>query len=448
MSVLVIDGVKYNLWVPKEEKELEEIVKEHSKDIFGNNSIYFDLKQKLTSKSGIVSIPDGYVISLYKSPIEKTKYFKKRGGRLELDQESITDDVWKVAETIGAKDREQAKRISDQVVAEVKKRFDEESTPTAKEIQDTIEKVLIENGHARTAKAYILYRKQHEEIGEFSHSKFFKWYIIEGELSSHPLHEHITSQLNKFMIGIKNPLTQRELADALYHEIDSDKLLRAYVETLVCSTEIKGFLLDLISKPPRIVVVIEEKGEKVQEACEGLKVEPIVVEFKTYVREDAPNVHAHLFEPLCAIEKAAEKGRGEIGEKRLLLEHYRNWENMLAWVDDNTKNIVKVLTGAIIRLGDEITYKPHGRFLCFYRGMPSTKSIFAVFLLTKKALKVRIRTDPKTFVDIEKWTGDKVYRGWFFKQGQEREFKITDKEQIDYAIGLILHSYRETILKT
>jgi hypothetical protein len=38
-------------------------------------------------------------------------------------------------------------------------------------------------------------------------------------------------------------------------------------------------------------------------------------------------------------------------------------------------------------------------------------------------------------------TGDKVYKGWFFKQGQEREFKVTSKEQIPYAMELIKQSY-------
>jgi len=74
--------------------------------------------------------------------------------------------------------------------------------------------------------------------------------------------------------------------------------LRVYIESEIGSPEIKGFLYDLISKQPRIVVIIEEKGDKVQEACEGLKVEPVVVEFKIYLREDAPNVHAHLFDSL------------------------------------------------------------------------------------------------------------------------------------------------------
>jgi predicted transport protein len=62
-------------------------------------------------------------------------------------------------------------------------------------------------------------------------------------------------------------------------------------------------------------------------------------------------------------------------------------------------------------------------------------------MLRKKALKVAIRTDPKTFKDPDKWTGDKIYKPWFFKQGQERAFKITSKEQIPYALELIKQSY-------
>lgn len=46
-----------------------------------------------------------------------------------------------------------------------------------------------------------------------------------------------------------------------------------------------------------------------------------------------------------------------------------------------------------------------------------------------------------TFKDIKKLTGDKLYKGWFFKQGQEREFKITEKDQMDNAMELIKQSY-------
>jgi len=97
------------------------------------------------------------------------KYVRKRDGRLEpFDQERITSAVWKAAKAVGGKDREQAKRISDQVVAELKNRFGEDGCPTVEEIQDLVEKMLIENGHAQTAKAYILYRKQHQDMRELA----------------------------------------------------------------------------------------------------------------------------------------------------------------------------------------------------------------------------------------------------------------------------------------
>jgi anaerobic ribonucleoside-triphosphate reductase len=97
------------------------------------------------------------------------KSVRKRDGRLEpFDQKRITNAIWKAAKAVGGKDLELAKRLSDQVVALLQKRFGEEGVPTVEEIQDLVEKVLIENGHARTAKAYILYRKQHQDMRELA----------------------------------------------------------------------------------------------------------------------------------------------------------------------------------------------------------------------------------------------------------------------------------------
>lgn len=97
------------------------------------------------------------------------KYVLKRDSKLEqFDQDRITNAVWKAAKAVGGKDRDQAKRISDQVVADLKNRFGEDGVPTVEEIQDTVEKMLIENGHAQTAKAFILYRKQHQDTRELA----------------------------------------------------------------------------------------------------------------------------------------------------------------------------------------------------------------------------------------------------------------------------------------
>jgi anaerobic ribonucleoside-triphosphate reductase len=97
------------------------------------------------------------------------KYVRKRDGKLEpFDQERITKAIWKAAKAVGGKNREQAKFISDEVMAELRSRFGEDGCPTVEEIQDLVEKRLIENGRAQTAKAYILYRKQHQDMRELA----------------------------------------------------------------------------------------------------------------------------------------------------------------------------------------------------------------------------------------------------------------------------------------
>lgn len=69
--MLLIDGVKYLEWAPegdRAEEELEQIVKKHASEIFGENSIYVDIKHKLKSKAGTGTIPDGYVITFGDNP--------------------------------------------------------------------------------------------------------------------------------------------------------------------------------------------------------------------------------------------------------------------------------------------------------------------------------------------------------------------------------------------
>lgn len=60
--MLLMNGVRYRLWVPEEESQFEEIVKEHSKEIFGGDTLYLDIKTKIAAKSGVGAIPDGYPI--------------------------------------------------------------------------------------------------------------------------------------------------------------------------------------------------------------------------------------------------------------------------------------------------------------------------------------------------------------------------------------------------
>jgi ribonucleoside-triphosphate reductase len=89
---------------------------------------------------------------------------RKRDGRIvDFAQEKISKAIWGAAQAVGGKDRKLAERLSNRVVALLEEKFLQE-IPGVEDVQDLVEKVLIEEGHARTAKAYILYRKQHESL--------------------------------------------------------------------------------------------------------------------------------------------------------------------------------------------------------------------------------------------------------------------------------------------
>jgi anaerobic ribonucleoside-triphosphate reductase len=92
------------------------------------------------------------------------KIRKRDGSVVPFNQEKITEAIWKAVKSVGGKDREKAKYISNLVAKELEKIYGEFGIPKVEEIQDLVEKILIEEGHAKVGKAYILYRKSHEEL--------------------------------------------------------------------------------------------------------------------------------------------------------------------------------------------------------------------------------------------------------------------------------------------
>jgi len=99
-----------------------------------------------------------------KGTIVKIK--KRNGNIVDFEQEKITNAIFKAARSVGGKDKGLATKLSGQVIGLLKEKFDKKAIPTVEQIQDTIEKVLIEEGHAKTVKSYILYREKRAELRE------------------------------------------------------------------------------------------------------------------------------------------------------------------------------------------------------------------------------------------------------------------------------------------
>ncbi len=88
----------------------------------------------------------------------------KRDGRVvPFDIDKITDAIFNAAQVLGGKDREMSSYLAKQVELYLLE-VCHNSVPTVEQIQDAVEKILIENGHARTAKEYILYRAERTRI--------------------------------------------------------------------------------------------------------------------------------------------------------------------------------------------------------------------------------------------------------------------------------------------
>ena len=93
---------------------------------------------------------------------------RKRDGRLEkFAPEKITFAIFKAANAVGGDDFSRAETLCAQVNEMLDKLYAGQ-TPDIENIQDVVEKVLIENGHAQTAKAFILYREKRKGARELN----------------------------------------------------------------------------------------------------------------------------------------------------------------------------------------------------------------------------------------------------------------------------------------
>jgi ribonucleoside-diphosphate reductase alpha chain len=91
---------------------------------------------------------------------------RKRDGRIvAFDPQKITIAIQKAILAVKEKNGDLAREMSKEVVKLLEERF-KDKTPSVEDVQDIVEEVLIKSGHAKVAKAYILYRQKRTELRE------------------------------------------------------------------------------------------------------------------------------------------------------------------------------------------------------------------------------------------------------------------------------------------
>lgn len=89
---------------------------------------------------------------------------KRSGAIVPFNPARISNAIYRAAVEVGGRDRSIAESLAQQVVQMLEAKTPLDHIPTVEEVQDVVEKVLIENGHAKVAKAYILYREEHARV--------------------------------------------------------------------------------------------------------------------------------------------------------------------------------------------------------------------------------------------------------------------------------------------
>jgi len=192
---------------------------------------------------------------------------KKRLGKVEdFDKEKIATSIFKAAQRVGGKDTTLAENLSEKVENFLKEKFPKARTISTDEIGDAVEKVLIEEGHAKTAKTFILYREGQKK----SRKKLIKIRDIPQLREFLKLTDRksvfVTGIYDLFHIGHARYLKKASLqGDVLIVGLNSDESVRGLKgdSRPILGEEIRAEMLSYFEFIDFIVIYQELDGAKV-----------------------------------------------------------------------------------------------------------------------------------------------------------------------------------------
>jgi len=137
-----------------------------------------------------------------------TKVIKRSGVTVPFTPNRISNAIYRAAVAVGGRNKQTAENLAQQVINYLEEIIPEGEIPTVEQIQDATEKILIENAHAKVAKAYILYRNDRTRMREQRELQTIRpstnipwakiWQVLDWS-ASHNLHttKHYKNRLNK-----------------------------------------------------------------------------------------------------------------------------------------------------------------------------------------------------------------------------------------------------------
>lgn len=157
-----------------------------------------------------------------------TKVIKRDGSIVEFDRKKIENAIFKAAKAVGGSDYSIAEKLTDQIIAILEQKFIDQY-PDVEDIQDIVEKVLIENGHAKTAKAYILYRKQHQDIREIKNFFLDIENIVDQYIGKLDWRVNENSNMSYSLQGLNNHISTEVISKYWLNKIYPKEIAQAHL---------------------------------------------------------------------------------------------------------------------------------------------------------------------------------------------------------------------------
>ncbi|PIZ91398.1 hypothetical protein COX85_04150, partial [Candidatus Micrarchaeota archaeon CG_4_10_14_0_2_um_filter_55_9] len=159
--------------------------------------------------------------------VNKIKKVRKRDGRIvPFERERITNAIYKASIAVGERNKKQARELADKAVAELNVLGFTE--PSVEDIQDVVEKVLIEGGHAKTTKAYIIYRQQHAKMRDMKSTFIDIHDVMEGYLKQSDWRTKENSNVDYSFSGLMLHTAGSVIANYVLNEMYSPEIAEAH----------------------------------------------------------------------------------------------------------------------------------------------------------------------------------------------------------------------------
>lgn len=153
---------------------------------------------------------------------------KRDRSSVPFKKEKIVLAIFKAANAVGGNDFAIAEKLGDEVIGLADQRYPD-GIADVEGIQDLVEKVLIEAGHAKTAKAYILYREKRRSAREANALigatiNMFTEYLNDRDWQ---INENANTQ--KSINGLNNYVREAFTKNYWLHEIYTDDIRNAHL---------------------------------------------------------------------------------------------------------------------------------------------------------------------------------------------------------------------------